>query len=105
MYFKLAIEILVAFFAVIGFYDIVRWIAQRLFGSKNSIIAVKILTQRDAESAEVLIRDALFGYLSLPSGTVIVLTTPELVSTPELCRALSFYGVSCFVIEDEDTNI
>ena len=98
-YIRPGMEILVAFFAVLGFYDMIRWIAQRLFGSKHLMVAIEILTQRDAESAELLIRDALSQYFTLPSARLIVLTSPELADQPCLTAALKTYGVSCYVIE------
>ena len=102
MYFRLVMEILVAFFAVLGFYGMIRWIAQRLFGSRHLMIAMEILTQRDAESAELLIRDALSQYFTLPSARVIVLTTKTLAEHPRLVEACRIYGVSCRVMEGKD---
>ena len=89
-------ELLVAFFALIGFFQGIRWLAERLFGSRNICIAIEILTQRDAETAEVLIRDALFRCLALPSGKVVVWTVPELWDHPELRAAVRKYGVACY---------
>jgi hypothetical protein len=66
------------------------------------MLAIEILTQRDAESAEVLIRDALFGVLGYPSGRIIVLTMPEWETHPILNQALKDYGISCYVIEPEE---
>ncbi len=104
MYLRIVIEILIAFFAMLGLYGSIRWIIQRLFGSRNILIAIEILTQRDAELAEVLIRDALSQYLFLPSGRIFVLTVPEICEHPDLCGALERYGVSCYVIQDTEEN-
>ena len=102
MYLRLVLDILVAFFAVLGFYGMIRWIAQRLFGSRHLMIAMKILTQRDAESAELLIRDALSQYFTLPSASLVVLTTPELVDHPKLAEACQVYGVLRYVIREKE---
>ena len=101
MYFRIALEIIVAVFAVIGLYGTIRRIAQSLFGSKNILIAIEFLTQRDAESAEVLIRDALSQYIYFPSGRVIAISTDSLSADPELQRVLSTYGISLYVIQEE----
>ena len=100
MVLQIILEIVVACFAVLGLYHSVCWIAQKLFGSRRLAVAIEILTQRDAESAEVLIRDALSQYLSLPSERVVVLTLPELSSVPALRRAVEIYGLDCYVIDE-----
>ena len=96
------LELLVAVFAIIGLYRVICWIAQKLFGSKHILVAIEILTQRDAESAEVLIRDALCQYIQLPSGRLAVLTLPELAEEPELRRAIRAYGLECYVIRQRE---
>ena len=96
------LELLVAVFAIIGLYRVICWIAQKLFGSKHILVAIEILTQRDAESAEVLIRDALFRCLSLPSGRIVVLTVEALREHPVLKRMVRTYGVDCYVIPMEE---
>lgn len=101
-YVTVALELFVAAFAVIGLYHTVRWIAGRLFGARNTVLAIEILTQRDAESAEVLIRDALCQYIQLPSGRLAVLTLPELAEEPELRRAIRAYGLECYVIRQRE---
>ena len=100
-YVMLAMEILVAVFAVLGFYGTVRWLAQKLFGSKRLAVTIEILTQRDAESAEVLIRDALSQYFLYPSGRIILLTTESLAAHPVLQRVRKQYGLSCYIIGGE----
>ncbi len=99
-YVILALDIVVACFAVLGFYGFIRWIAGKLFAPKNLLTALEVLTPRQAECAEELIRDTLTGYLSLPSGRLIVLTTPELFGHPALVRAVKTYGLACYTVED-----
>lgn len=101
MVWKLVLEIFAAFFAILGFLGMIRWLVEKLLGSRNSCIAIEILTQRDAETAEVLIRDALFRCLSLPSGRIVVLTVAALREHPELTRVVKTYGVDCYVIPVE----
>ena len=61
------IEFLIGLFALGGVWGAVHLIARRFFGSRHTMLAIEILTQRDAESAEVLIRDALFSVLTIRS--------------------------------------
>ena len=105
-YVILAIDITVACFAVLGFYGLVRWIAGKLFGAKELVCALEILTPRQAECADQTVRDTLTGYFSLPSGRLIVLTTAELAEHPSLVRAIRTYGLTCYVIKDtqDDTE-
>ncbi len=100
MYLRLILEIVVAFFAVIGVYETTHRILQKLFGPRNLVIAIPIMTQGNAESAEELIREVLFGYLSLPSASVAVWTLPQFAEHPTLTAALERYGISCYVLED-----
>lgn len=95
-----ALKIVIAIFAVIGLYEVLYRITLKLFGHKNYILAIEILTQRDAESADVLIRDALCQYLSFRSERVVVITLPHLSENEVLVGALDTYGVECYVITE-----
>ena len=99
---QIAMELFLTVFAVIGLYVSVRWCCGRLFGSRNLIIIIEILTQREADSAEVLIRDALSQYLSMPRARWAVLTVPELAEHSRLVAALERYGLTCYVIEPSE---
>ncbi len=102
IYFRIAMEILVAIFAIFGLYTSVCLCCGKLFGPRNLVVTIQILTQREAESAEVLIRDALSHYMSLPSTGWAVLTSAELADHPALTRAIETYGLTCYVLERED---
>ena len=99
MYLKTALDIIVAFFCVIGIYAIWRMISQRLFGNKNIIIAVEITSLEDADSADELIREALGLFLSLRSQKIIVITTAELQSNSSLINAVRKYGAELYACE------
>ena len=60
MYLKTAMQIALVFFATVGVWCAMRGLLDKLTGAKEHTVAIEILTQRDAESAEVLIRTALF---------------------------------------------
>ena len=99
---RTVLEIVLAAFAVIGLYGTVCAILRRTACDSRISFAVKILTQRDAESAEVLIRDALFHYPLGCSGRPFVLVTAELRDHSDLCDALRVYGLDCYVIEPRE---
>lgn len=99
MYLKTALEVIVAFFCIIGIYSSWRMISQRIFGDKNIIIAVEIYSDADADKADVLLREALDLYLALPSERIVVLTEPDLLSNENLIGAAKEYGVSIYVTD------
>lgn len=97
----LLLEVLTVLFAVLGFLGMIRWILERLFSSKNLCIAIEILTQRDAETAEVLIRDALFRCLSFPSARVVLLVDLSLWDNEHLMNCAKTYGVGCIPYQNK----
>ena len=99
MYLKTALEVIVAFFCIIGIYSSWRMLSQRLFGDKNIIVAVEIYSDDDAKRADMLLREALDVYLSLPSEKVVVLTSTDLLSNENLVDAAEEYGVSIYVTD------
>ena len=96
---QIFVEILICCLALLGIYSVAQWLVRRLCGSRQTVLAIEILTQRDAEAAEMLIRDALFSALGLPSGRLVVLTTRELWANEELRSVLLRYGIGCYLIE------
>ena len=99
MYLKTALEVIVAFFCIIGIYSSWRMLSQRLFGDKNIIVAVEIYSYDDADRADMLLREALDVYLALPSKKVVVLTSTDLLSNENLVDAAEEYGVSIYVTD------
>ena len=99
MYLKTALDIIVAFFCVIGIYAIWRMLSQRLFGDKNIVIAVEIMSLEDVDAADALIREALGLFLSLRSQKIIVITTAELRGNRSLIDAVTKYGAELYVYE------
>ena len=99
MYLKTALDIIVAFFCVIGIYTIWRMVSQRLFGDKNIVIAVEIMSLEDVDAADALIREALGLFLSLRSQKIIVITTAELQGNRSLIDAVARYGAELYVYE------
>lgn len=102
---KLILEVLTVVFAMLGFLGTIRWLFERLFSSKNLCIAIEILTQRDAETAEVLIRDALFRCLSFPSARIVLLVDVSLWENEQLKKLAKMYGVCCYpILKNESGN-
>ncbi len=102
-YLKTAIEVMMACFAVIGFYSMARMLAMRLYGSRRLVLAVEILTEEALCEAEDAIRDALSQFLLVPSGRVCVLTTDEWQADPTLVALTQKYGVEVRVIAADET--
>ena len=103
MVFWIFIEIVICLLALLGVISAVHWLARRLFGSRHIVLAIEILTQRDADSAEMLIRDALFSAIGLPSGRLMVVTTQRLLEEESFRKTLSRYGVSYYcILENEE---
>ena len=92
-YLVLALEVTMALFAVIGIYSMARMLSQRLFGSRQLVLAIEILEDVDVERAESLVLEGLGQFLLTPSGRVVVLTTTELAKNEELQRVAGRYGV------------
>ena len=98
MYLETIFEILVAFFAVVGVWAFFKLTLGRMFGEKNYIYTIEILTQRDAESAEVLIRRALCQYFLLGSGRIALLVSEEFASDEILLGLCKKYGVELILV-------
>ena len=101
-YLKTAIEVMMACFAVIGFYSLSRMLAMRLYGSRRLVLAVEILTEEALCEAEDAIRDALSQFLLVPSGRVCVLTTEQWQRDPTLVALVHKYGVEVRVIAADE---
>ena len=92
-YLVLALEVTMALFAVIGIYSMARMLSQRLFGSRQLVLAIEILEESDIEGVESLVLEGLGQFLLTPSGRLLILTTEELVKREELQRVAGRYGV------------
>ena len=98
MYLYVFGQVLLAFFAVVGIWWLFGMFIRRIFKEKNYIFGIEILTQRDAESAEVLIRSALCRYFIFDSGRYAVITTEEFASRESLQSLIMKYGLELIVI-------
>ena len=92
-YLVLALEVTMALFAVIGIYCMARMLSQRLFGSRQLVLAIEILKESDVESIESLVLEGLGQFLLTPSGRLLILTTGELSKNEELQRVADRYDV------------
>ena len=96
---KTALEIIVAFFSIIGIYSTWRMISQRILGDKNIIVAVEIYSKEDAQRADAIIREALDVFLVLRSQRIVILTSSALCENPSLVLAARKYGVQMRVTD------
>lgn len=92
-----ALEITMALFAVIGIYSLGRLLSQRFFGAKELSLAIEIREEKAAARSEALITEALGQFLLVPSGRVVILTTPTLSQHTALRCAAERYGVPILV--------
>ena len=100
MYVRVAIEVIVALFAVFGFYSAVKLLAQRIFSAENIILAVEIKTDEDVLNAEMLIREALGSFLLTSSSRIAVLVYEGLCCA-ELRSVVEKYGVQMYIVDSE----
>ena len=100
MYVRVAIEVIVALFAVFGFYSAVKLLAQRIVSAENIILAVEIKTDEDVLNAEMLIREALGSFLLTSSSSIAVLVYERLCSA-ELISVVEKYGVQMYIVDSE----
>lgn len=98
MYFKVAVEIILAAFSVFGLYTAVRILAQKIFGDKNIILAVVFKSEKDIENAEMIIREAIGNFLATSSCRVAALVSEEFSNDEELLCVIRKYGLEYFVI-------
>ena len=100
-YLKTALEIIVAFFAVIGLYFSVRILLQKFFCTRKLVLTLEILTEADARDSEMLIREALSGFWLISSGRLLVVTTPALQDHPVLSEMIVRYGLEYYTLMPE----
>ena len=98
MYFKVAVEIILAAFSVFGLYTAVRILAQKIFGDKNIILAVVFKSEKDIENAEMIIREAIGNFLATSSCRVAALVSEEFSNDEGLLCVIRKYGLEYFVI-------
>ncbi len=101
MYLKLAVDIIAALFAVFGIYSAVRLMAQKLFGSDKIFLCVEIKSAKEAENADILVREALSAFLMTSSCRVAMLVPTELVGNEDILRAIDVYGVECYTVDEK----
>ena len=102
MFFYTVGQVLTAFFAVVGIWWLSKTLVAIMFKEKNYIYGIEILTQRDAESAEVLIRSALCRYFVFCGGRYAVITTEELASEETMQRLIMKYGLELFIVKCDE---
>ena len=99
-YLKTVVEVIVALFAVIGFYSAARMLSQKLYGSRALTLAIEIRREAEVLACESLIQEGLSQFLLVPSGRVVILTVSEWAEHPKLLEASKKYGVKILVIKE-----
>lgn len=101
MYLVALAETVAAIFAVFGLYCAIRILAQKIFGSDRIIWAVEFKNKKDAENAEMLIRESMGVFLYTRSCRVAALVDRSLEEDEELMSILHRYGVDICVVDNE----
>ena len=96
---KTIFEVLVAGFAVFGFYFSMMLLFQKLTSKGRVIIAVEILTGEAADNSDLLVREAVSRFFTLRRDSVAIIVTSELLLNPNLKKTVERYGLDCYVID------
>jgi len=99
MYFRVAVEVILAMFSVFGVYSAARLVIQKFFSDKRIILAIEIRTGDDVLFAEGLIKEALGIYYLTSSSRVVLLLSEELLDNEELMNTVKKYGVEYCITE------
>ena len=95
---RVALEVVLALFAVFGLYSAVVLLAQKLFGDKRIVLTVVFKEKKDTRDAETLIREAMGNFLLTSSCRVAALVAEEFSTDEELIGVFRKYGVEYYII-------
>lgn len=99
---KIFVGVFVAIFAVIGFYDVIRCFAERVFASDGVVLSVFVREREDIECLEATIVDHISGALITRSQRLFLLAAEELADDPEISRLALKYGAELYVVRKID---
>ena len=104
---RIIFEIFLAAFAVIGFYCILKLVAELLFPSDCLDVAVRIYDEEQVERLDIILNIAASkGYRHRGEGIVVLISSRLMQGTmgygevlrPELEALLRHYNADCFVV-------
>ena len=98
MYFRIAVEVVLAIFSVFGVYSAARLVVQKFFSDKRIFLAIEIGTD-DVLHAEGLIKEALGIYYLTSSSRIVLLLPRELYDNESIMETAKEYGVEYYIVE------
>lgn len=99
---KIFVGVFVAIFAVIGFYDIIRCFAERVFASDGVVLSILVRDQDDIESLEATLIDHISGALMTRSQRLFLLIDEELADNSEIAGLALKYGAERYILKKID---
>lgn len=102
------ISVLVALFAVFGFYCAARVLFELLFSSDRLAVAVEVMSEEDVSELDLLMREAHGSFLRRRAVRLVVLISVELMNGtvgageelfPPYRDLLDRYGADCYLID------
>jgi hypothetical protein len=99
---KIFVGVFVAIFAVIGFYDTVRCLAERVLASDGVVLSILVRSREDVECLEANVIDHISGALTWRSQRLLILISEELADDPRPSELARKYGAELYLIRRTD---
>ena len=99
---KIFVGVFVAIFAVIGFYDVIRCFAGRMFASDGVVLSVFVREREDIECLEDTIRDHISCALITKSQRIFLLIAEEIADDPKISELALKYGAERYITRKID---
>ena len=99
---KIFVGVIVAIFAVIGFYDVVRCFAGRVFASESVVLSILVRDREDVECLETRIVDHISEALMKGPQRLFLLIGEELADDPKISELARKYGAERYFIKKID---
>ena len=99
--------VILALFAVFGFFCAVRIFAERIWIPEQLVVAIEILDLEDAEMLDMLLHEAVSAFSRRRAMRVVILLSASLMDgrvgegdelLPEYRALLERYGAECYLI-------
>lgn len=110
MYFEVVVEVILALFAVFGFYSAAGMAVEAIFKSDRCAVAVEIQSPEDLNNLDLLLHDAVNGFVGFRPRRLIVIADSSLFAADgesggesglgeEADKLLEKYGAECIKAE------
>lgn len=105
---RIAIEVTIAAFAVLGFYSALKMLADAMFPTEQIGVALRLYEEKQAANLDLLLQSATCSKIRHRQGRIVVLISASLmrgcmgygeVLRPEVEDTLRRYDADCFVVD------